>query len=117
MYSACTACTASYVIINQDRWRSGVPRWTGSLTSYRRLVLHAVHPEARAKPGTGDDHEWVGRATRTRVKSGVSPQPTVGPREVHEGGLCVAPPRIGDCTSTSHPVSRLSFALTMAELP
>ncbi len=42
-----------YVIVDQDRWRSGVPHWTASLTSYRRMVLN---------PETG---HWLGLGHRS----------------------------------------------------
>ena len=35
------SCRAGrYVVVNQDRWRYGVPHWTASLLDYRRMVIN-----------------------------------------------------------------------------
>lgn len=46
------------VAINAERWREGVPHWTGDLTSYRRMLLnhemgHLLGQRHRPCPGPG----------------------------------------------------------------
>ena len=53
-----------YVIINQDRWRYGVPHWPSTLTSYRRMVVNHE---------TG---HWLGLGHRSCAGSG-SPAPVM----------------------------------------